>query len=85
VPARDTQDAAAVEDAHDGKWSDQPPDDIPPASVESPAVRDAWLARIRELVAAERYGEARDSFGEFRRRYPGAPVPEDLRALLGEE
>lgn len=64
-------------------WFDQPYDDIPPASVDSPAVREAWLARIRELVASERYGEARDSYAEFRRRYPDAPVPDDLRSLLG--
>ena len=66
-------------------WFDQPYDDVPPASVESPAVREAWLARIRELVAAERYVEARDSYAEFRRRYPDAPVPDDLRSLLGGE
>lgn len=70
---------------HDEDWLDQPLDDTPPASVDSPAVREAWLARIRELVASERYGEARDSFAEFRRRHPEAAVPDDLRTLLGEE
>jgi hypothetical protein len=83
VPAASAADTRA--EAHDESGVDQPLDDIPPASVESPAVREAWLARIRELVASERYGEARDSFGEFQRRYPDAPVPEDLRALLGGE
>ena len=69
----------------DEDWLDQPLDDTPPASVDTPAVREAWLARIRELVAAERYAEARDSYAEFRRRHPDAPVPADLRMLLGEE
>ncbi|MEN1960180.1 hypothetical protein WCE41_07575 [Luteimonas sp. MJ246] len=68
----------------DGAWFDQPLDDTPPASVDSPAVREAWLARIRELVAAERYDEARASFAEFRRRHPEAPLPEGLRSLLEE-
>lgn len=76
--------ATAVEDPHED-WLDQPLDDMPPASVDSPAVREAWLARIRELVSAERYDEARDSYAEFRRRHPDAPVPPDLRALLGGE
>lgn len=73
------------EATHDEDWLDQPLDDTPPASLDAPAVREAWLARIRELVASERYEEARASFVEFRRRHPGAAVPEDLRALLGEE
>ena len=68
-----------------GNGLDQPLDDTPPASVDSPVVREAWLARIRELVSAERYAEARDSYAEFRRRHPDAPVPADLRMLLGEE
>ena len=36
----------------------------------------------RELVAEERYAEARASFEEFRRRYPDVDVPRDLRVLL---
>ena len=84
VDTVDTTAAAADEAGHED-WLDQPLDDTPPASVDSPAVREAWLARIRELVAAERYAEARDSYAEFRRRHPDAPVPEDLRMLLGGE
>src|SRR5690606_30622704 len=64
--ATQSADAAGHHD-HAEDWFDQPLDDTPPASVDSPAVREAWLARIRELVAAERYDEARESFAEFRR------------------
>jgi hypothetical protein len=45
-------------------------------------VRDAWLARIRELATAGRGDEARASLAEFRRRYPAFAIPEDLRPLL---
>src|SRR5690606_11343726 len=61
---------------------DMPLEDIPPATVASPQVRDAWLARIRELAAAGRSDDARASLREFRHRYPDYPLPEDLRALL---
>lgn len=57
-------------------------DDEPPASADSPEVRKAWLARIRELVAEGREEAARASLAEFRRRYPQAPLPDDLRPLL---
>lgn len=84
-PAVAREDAHADEAGMHEDWLDQPLDDTPPASVDSPAVREAWLARIRELVSAERYAEARDSYAEFRSRHPDAPVPADLRMLLGEE
>ncbi|MBJ6979547.1 hypothetical protein JG616_09450 [Luteimonas sp. MC1782] len=83
--ARRADAAGAADEVRHEDWLDQPLDDTPPASVDSPAVREAWLARIRELVSAERYDEARDSYAEFRRRHPDAPVPPDLRALLGGE
>ena len=54
-------------------------------SVDAPDVREAWLGRIRELIAAERFDEARASFAEFQRRHPDAAVPDDLRQLLGGE
>ena len=86
APPIHAEDAAGL-DGHAGgeDWLDQPLDDTPPASVDSPLVRDAWLARIRELVSAERYTEARESFAEFRRRYPDAELPADLLMLLGTE
>ncbi|NLA67229.1 MAG: hypothetical protein GX856_03090 [Gammaproteobacteria bacterium] len=72
-------------DAEQGTWFDQPLDETPPASVDAPDVREAWLGRIRELIAAERFDEARASFAEFQRRHPDAAVPDDLRQLLGGE
>ncbi len=64
---------------------DQPLDDQPPASADSPAVREAWLARVRQLVADGRGDDARDSLREYRRRHPDAPIPDDLRPLLPAE
>jgi hypothetical protein len=63
---------------------DQPLDDQPPASVDSPQVRQAWLQRVRQLIAEGRPDAARDSLREYQRRYPKAPLPDDLRALLGQ-
>ncbi len=54
---------------------------VPPATANDPAVRDAWLLRIRELVHAGQLDQARESLHAFRARYPGQPLPEDLRAL----
>lgn len=85
APAIHAEDAGHDGHADGEDWLDQPLDDTPPASVDSPQVREAWLTRIRELVSAERYTEARESFAEFRRRHPDAPVPADLRMLLGAE
>ncbi|MGJ4729345.1 hypothetical protein ACQYWP_08665, partial [Luteimonas sp. SDU101] len=64
--------------------ADQPLDDSPPASAESPGVRAHWLQRIRELRQAGREDEARASLREFVRRHPHAKVPADLRVLLEE-
>ena len=60
-------------------------DDRPPVSADSPEFRQAWLQRIRKLVADGRRADARASLQEFRRRYPDAVVPEDLRPLLTPE
>lgn len=54
---------------------------VPPATAASPQVRDAWLQRIRELARAGRIADARASLREFRHRYPGFALPDDLRAL----
>lgn len=71
-------DAAAAANAAEG---DEPSDDVPPATADSPAVRDAWLQRIRELFASGQADAARASLKEFVHRHPDAPLPDDLRAL----
>ncbi|ASR44319.1 hypothetical protein BEN78_14035 [Xanthomonas citri pv. mangiferaeindicae] len=58
------------------------PDDEPPASADAPEVREAWLARVRELLDAGDIDAARASLAEFHRRHPQAELPPDLRALL---
>ena len=60
---------------------DEPDVDVPPATADSPDVRQAWLQRIRELAAAGQTDAARASLKEFVRRHPDAPLPDDLRAL----
>lgn len=77
--AAQAQAAPPVFDAGD---ADAPEGDVPPATAASPQVRDAWLARIRELAAAGRTEEARASLAEFRRRYPAYAIPADLHPLL---
>lgn len=56
--------------------------DVPPATADSPEVRDAWMQRIRELAKAGNTDDARASLREFVRRYPDHPLPDDLRTLL---
>lgn len=53
--------------------------DEPPAYADSPSVREAWLRRVRELIAEGHAQEAHDSLDEFKRRYPDYALPEDLR------
>lgn len=66
----------------DRVFTDQPLDAEPPASADSPQVQQAWLKRVRELLAQGKREIARDSLREYQRRYPQAPLPDDLRALL---
>ena len=56
-------------------------DDVPPATADAPGVRDAWLQRIGELVEQGRMDEARESLIVFRKRYPDAVLPPELRDL----
>ena len=74
-------DRVEVSGSRVGYDEDQPLDDRPPASADSPQVRQAWLQRIRELVARGQFDDARASLAEYRRRYPDQPLPDDLRAL----
>ncbi len=76
------RDADEVDIVFDEAVFDQPFDDQPPASADSPEVQQAWLTRIGELVEEEQYDAARASLAEFRRRYPDAPLPDGLRRLL---
>jgi hypothetical protein len=77
-PEDNAFDAAAAADQAAG---DEPETEVPPASADSPEVRQAWLQRIRELVANGQTDAARASLKEFARRHPDALVPADLRAL----
>lgn len=56
-------------------------EDVPPATMDAPAARDAWLRRIVELQQKGRIDDAKASLAEFRRRYPDAVLPPELRKL----
>lgn len=80
--AQDAAAAAAASEASDSAGNMEivgaDNGDEPPAYANSPEVRDAWLQRIRELIAEGDLQQASDSLHEFQRRYPGQPLPEDL-------
>ncbi|HWS78171.1 MAG TPA: hypothetical protein VN205_07325 [Thermomonas sp.] len=61
--------------------ADDPGEDVPPATADSPEVRDAWLRRIGELQQQGKTEEAKASLAEFKRRYPEAILPPELRKL----
>ena len=61
---------------------DEPLNDVPPATADAPAVRDAWLQRIRSLIGDGKIGDARSSLHAFMQRYPTYPLPDDLHALV---
>lgn len=67
--------------AADALQADAPDEDIPPATAAAPEVREAWLRRIGELMRQGKTDEARASLMEFRRRYPEAELPAELRPL----
>lgn len=52
------------------------------AGADLPADPDAWVARIRALLASGETDAARALLERGRRAHPDWPVPEDLRALL---
>lgn len=60
---------------------DDPGEDVPPATMDSPEAREAWLERIRDLLQAGDIEAAKASLAEFRRRHPGTVLPADLRKL----
>ncbi|MCC7247580.1 MAG: hypothetical protein IT473_03055 [Lysobacter sp.] len=61
--------------------ADQPYDDQPPVSADSPQFRQAWLQRIRNLLAKGETEAGHNSLQEFRRRYPDSELPEDLKKV----
>lgn len=73
---------ATIRDAAGNAAEDAFVEDVPPATADSPQVREAWLQRIRELARGGDTGAARASLDEFMHRYPDHPVPDDLRALI---
>jgi hypothetical protein len=73
--------APATATEQDVEFAEPDEEVVPPATADSPQVRDAWLQRIRELAKAGRLDDARASLREFRHRYPGVVLPGDLRAL----
>jgi len=75
-------DSVVVTGTRVDEFGDQPIDDQPPASADSPQVQEAWLRRVRQLMSEGRLDEARESLREYQHRYPKATLPEDLRALL---
>jgi len=79
--AADTSEAEQADTSSGAREGDEPSDEVPPATVDSPVVRDAWLQRIQRLVDAGDIAGARASLREFERRYPDYALPEDLRAL----
>ena len=56
-------------------------EEVPPATMDAPAARDAWLRRIGELQQQGKIDEAKASLAEFRHRYPDVVLPPELRKL----
>lgn len=77
--ASDSRHAAA-----DIRLDEEGLDDEPPATVDSPLARRAWLDRIRELRDAGELDAARESLREYHRRYPDLDLPRDLDGLLSQ-
>jgi outer membrane biosynthesis protein TonB len=72
---------AAEETTMDTISVDDAGEEVPPATADSPEVRAAWLRRIGELSRQGKTEEAKASLDEFRRRYPDAGIPPELRKL----
>jgi hypothetical protein len=79
--AADALDAVAMPQSEEPEFAEPDEEVVPPATADSPEVRDAWLARIRELVRNGDTDAARESLRTFRARYPKYVLPDDLRPL----
>ncbi len=73
--------APAAPAASAASIADQPYDDQPPVSADSPEFRQAWLQRIRNLFTKGQADAGRTSLQEFRRRYPDSELPDDLKKI----
>ncbi len=81
APPASMQRSGAAAPARAASAADAVEVDEPPATMNSPSARKAWLRRISELVHAGRNEEARASLAEFRRRYPNERIPAELKVL----
>ncbi|MCY7355664.1 MAG: hypothetical protein LH470_11440 [Lysobacter sp.] len=81
APARgaEAKDASTLDTITAADGSEEGFDERPPSTADSPEVQQAWLQRIRELIADGESDAARDSLQEFKRRHPGVVLPDDLR------
>lgn len=73
---------AADRDYDTAGFSTEAIDQQPPANADAPLVQKAWLNRIRALLARGEITAAQHSLGEFHRRYPQYPLPDDLQRLV---
>lgn len=80
-PAAQTDTAATARDYDTAGFSTDAIDQEPPAKADTPEVQRAWLQRIRALLARGEITAAQSSLAEFRRRYPGYVLPDDLARL----
>ncbi len=80
-PARsaEAKDASTLDTITATDGSEEGFDERPPTTADSPQVQQAWLQRIRELIAGGESDAARDSLQAFKRRHPGVVLPDDLR------
>ena len=76
-----TGNAATTRDYDTAGFSTDAIDQEPPAKADTPQVQQAWLERIRALLARGEITAAQSSLAEFRRRYPGYLLPDDLARL----
>ncbi len=79
--ARNEAERAADATTLDTVSVDDPGEDVPPATMDSPEAREAWLERIRDLLRQGEVDAAKASLAEFRRRHPDTALPPDLRKL----
>jgi len=55
--------------------------ELKPLEAEPLQTEDRWIQSIRQLVKQGKVDEAEKQLADFRRVYPGYPIPEDLKRL----